>query len=191
MAGTHHAFHCPPPPRPGPRSRGGGGPGPPPKATILEEPIHLLFLSTVSPEPTVSHPRNVIILGPRSQASIIESYPSLEDGGSLTKAVTEIVAGPEAVLRRYKLGRESEKAFHVARTEIVQDRNTKVASNSISLGGALVRDDVNTRFRGEGGELALDGLYMVSGRQQFDTHTIIEHTSPSNTRRELYKGILD
>ena len=162
-----------------------------PQATILEEPIHLLFLSTVSPEPTVSHPRNVIILGPRSQASIIESYASLEDGGYLTNAVTEIVAGPEAVLRRYKLGRESEKAFHVARTEIVQDRNTKVASNSISLGGALVRDDLNTRFRGEGGELALEGLYMVSGRQHFDTHTIIDHTSPSNTSRELYKGILD
>ena len=162
-----------------------------PKGTVLEEPIHLLFLSTPSAEPTVSHPRNLVVLGPASQATIIESYASLEDGSYFTNVVTEVVVGEDAVLHRYKVGRESEQAYHIARTEIVQGRSSNVTSHTISLGGGFVRDDVNTRFAGEGGELSLDGLYMLGGRQLFDTHTKIDHVAPNCTSRELYKGILD
>jgi len=74
---------------------------------------------------------------------------------------------------------------------MIQGRSSNVTSHTISLGGGFVRDDVNTRFAGEGGELSLDGLYMLGGRQLFDTHTKIDHVAPNCTSRELYKGILD
>jgi Fe-S cluster assembly protein SufD len=66
-----------------------------------------------------------------------------------------------------------------------------VTSNSLSLGASLVRNDVDTLFRDEGGELALNGLYVLHGQQHCDNHTFIDHARPNCTSRELFKGILD
>jgi Fe-S cluster assembly protein SufD len=65
--------------------------------------------------------------------------------------VTEIVVGENAAIDHYKLQRESEEAFHVATLQVHQARNSTVASHSIALGGALVRNDVNVILDGEGG----------------------------------------
>jgi len=162
-----------------------------PKGTVLEEPIHLLFLSTPSAEPTVSHPRNLVVLGPASQATIIESYASLEDGSYFTNAVTEVHVGPGASLDHYKMQREADAGFHVADMAVHQDRGSVVSATSIALGGNLARNDVRVTFQGEGGDLTLNGLYALGGQQQVDNHTFIDHATPNCTSRELYKGILD
>jgi Fe-S cluster assembly protein SufD len=60
----------------------------------------------------------------------------------------------------------------------------------ISLGGALVRNDVNVVLS-EGTEATLNGLYIVNGAQHIDNHTSIDHAKPHGTSHELYKGILD
>ncbi len=162
-----------------------------PPGTVLGEPIHLLFLSSAPAEPIASFPRNLILLGERSQATIIESYAALDGGQTFTDAVTEIVLRPEAALDHYKLQREGESAFHVARTEVLQERAANLSSTNFDLGGGLVRNDTNTTFAGEGGELALNGLYMLARKQHVDNHTRIDHAAPSCTSHELYKGILD
>jgi len=64
-------------------------------------------------------------------------------------------------------------------------------SHSISLGGALTRNDLNAVFTEEGGECTLNGLYMAAGRQLVDNHTFIDHARPNCTSHQLYKGVLD
>jgi Fe-S cluster assembly protein SufD len=56
---------------------------------ILEAPLQLLFISTAQAEPTVSYPRNLILVGPDSQATIVESYIGVETAVYFTNAVTE------------------------------------------------------------------------------------------------------
>ena len=162
-----------------------------PKGKVVEDPIHLLFVSTSQPEPAVAYPRNLIVVDAGGQVTVTESYAGLDAGVYLTNAVTETVVGEGAVLDHYKLQRESERAFHVATLEIEQGRGSNVSDNSIALGGGLVRNDVNQRFTAEGGELSMNGLFSVTGQQHVDNHTRIEHLTPSCTSRELYKGILD
>ncbi|MGQ0797298.1 MAG: SufB/SufD family protein, partial [Methanobacteriota archaeon] len=72
-----------------------------------------------------------------------------------------------------------------------QGRDSTVACHSFSFGGSLARSYVHTRFRGEGGSLLLNGLFMTAGAQQADNYTRIDHAEPSCTSLELYKGILD
>jgi len=86
---------------------------------------------------------------------------------------------------------ESDEAFHVATLQVCLGRSSNVSSHSISLGGALVRNDVNVVLDGEGGECTLNGFYMVSGEQHVDNHTRIDHVKPHGTSRQLYKGVLD
>jgi Fe-S cluster assembly protein SufD len=162
-----------------------------PKGTVIEAPIHLLFISTVNEQPTVSHPRNLIVAEANSQARIVESYAGLEGAVYFTNAVTEIVAGENAIIDHYKWQRESVRAFHVATLQVCQGRSANFSTHSISLGGALVRNDVNVVLDGEGCECALNGFYVVKDRQHVDNHTTIDHVKPHGSSRELYKGILD
>ena len=163
---------------------------------IIEEPIQLVFESSANGHPTVSHPRNLIVAGPNSQATIVETYTSAPsaagDHASLyfTNPVTELVAGDNAVIDHYKLQTESEQAFHVATLQVQLGRDTNFRSHSISFGGGLVRNDVNAVLS-EGAECTLNGLYLVHGRQHIDNHTAIDHAKPYAASHELYKGILD
>jgi len=156
----------------------------------VEEPIHLVFISTAQEMPTVSHPRNVVRLGARSQATLIETYAGWAPEVTFTNAVTEISAGPGSVLDHYKIQRESESAFHIATMTVDQDRDSNIVCHSLAFGAALSRSYVHTKFHAEGGSVALNGLFMPFGGQQADNYTRIDHAAPACTSVELYRGIL-
>jgi Fe-S cluster assembly protein SufD len=162
-----------------------------PKRAVVPEPIHLLFISQPNGEPVVSHPRILIVAGDESQATVVETYVGSGPGVYFTNALTEIVLGANAEIAHYKLQRESEQAFHVATTEARQGAGSRLRSYAVSLGGALVRSDINTLLDAEGCECSLDGLYLLTGTQHVDHHTSIDHRRPRCTSRELYKGVLD
>src|SRR5262249_44961498 len=86
--------------------------------------------------------------------------------------------------------RESREAFHVATVRVRQARSSNFSSQFVGLGGALVRHEARVRLDGEGGECTLNGLYLASGTQHMDNHTVIDHAMPHSTSHELYKGIL-
>ena len=162
-----------------------------PANAVIEQPIHLLFVATAHQKATVHHPRVLILAGENSQARIVESYAGLRDAQYFTNAVTEIVAGPNAVIDHYKLLRESLQAFHVASMHVSLGRSSSFSSHSITLGGALVRNDVNALLNGEGIDCTLNGLYVANGRRLIDNHTMVDHAKPHCSSHELYKGILD
>jgi Fe-S cluster assembly protein SufD len=160
-----------------------------PKGTVVEEPIHLVFLATGGEVPVISHPRSLVVIGPGSQATVVESY--LGHGAKyFTNAVTEIVAGDHSVMDHYKLQEEDERSFHVATLQVQIGRDANFSTHSISLGGGgLVRNDINAVLA-EGSEATVNGLYLASGSQHIDNHTAIDHAKPHGTSHELYKGIL-
>jgi Fe-S cluster assembly protein SufD len=162
-----------------------------PENQIIDEPIHILFLSSSKDVEILSHPRNLFIADKKSQVLIIEHYAGLDDSIYFTNAVTELYAGENAVVHHTKIQEESKSSFHIARMETVQEMNSYFSSNMISLGGDITRNDFNTKFIGTGGESELNGLFLTDGSQLFDTHTLIDHASPHCNSHELYKGILD
>jgi len=158
------------------------------KGAVLEEPIHLVFESSANGHPTASHPRTLVLAGPHSHATIVETYTG-SGANYLSNPVTEIVAGDYAAIDHYKLQTESARAFHVATLQIQLGRDTNFRSHSLSFGGSLVRNDVNAVLS-QGCECTLNGLYLVAGDQHIDNHTTIDHAKPHAASHELYKGIL-
>jgi Fe-S cluster assembly protein SufD len=132
-----------------------------------------------------------VIAEAASQAQIVETYVGTVGKLYFTNAVTEVLLGEGAVLDFSKLECESDAAFHVATTEVSQRRDSSFTSHSISLGGALARHDLNVRLDAEGAGCTLNGLFIGSGTQHLDNHTLIDHAKPHGTSRELYKGIMD
>ena len=163
-----------------------------PDDTLVEEPIHLLFITTSPQEQdTVSHPRVLILTGKDSQATIIESYAGISDSRSFTNAVTEVVVGAGSEVKYFKVQQQNEQAFHITNTQVVQARDSSFSSVNIDLGGQLVRNNLNALMGAEGSSCRLNGLYMVTGTQHVDNQVIIDHAKPYTTSRELYKGILN
>jgi len=162
-----------------------------PRGVAFEEPIHLVFLSEPVFGPTVSHPRILIVLDAQSHAAVVETYIGAAGETYFTNSVTEVALGAGATLDLYKVERESTSAYHVATTEVHQGRDSRFTSHSLSFGGALVRNDLNVRLEAEGADSTLNGLFVGSGTQHLDNHTLIDHVMPHGTSRELYKGIMD
>jgi len=162
-----------------------------PEGKIVEEPIHIIFVTTAGGNKILIQPRNLFVAEKNSQVTIIEHYVSEEESIYFTNAVTEIVAEENAVVDHIKLQEESKKSFHIARMEVDQERNSNFSSHSISTGGDLTRNEFNARFNDEGGECTLNGLFMIDGSQLFDAHTLMDHAKPNCNSHEHYKGILD
>ena len=162
-----------------------------PRGSVVEAPIHLLFIAIPRGEAIVSYPRNLIVMEDDTQATVVESYIAPADDVYFTNAVTEMVLGQNAIADHCKLEWESPGAFHIATLQVHQHRSSNFTSHSIAVGGVLVRNDLNVALTGEGGESTLNGLFMGTGQQHIDNHTRIDHAKPYCTSRELYKGILD
>ncbi|HXI03059.1 MAG TPA: Fe-S cluster assembly protein SufD [Candidatus Saccharimonadales bacterium] len=162
-----------------------------PAGMAVENPVQVVFLSSASEKaPVVSHPRLLVVAGKRSQVTIVETYAGAGPGGGFTNAVTEIAAGDGAVVEHYKVQRESPRGFHVASIQARLGRDASYTAHSLSDGAALTRNDVGVTMTAQGGDCTLNGLYVVSGKQHVDNHTVIEHEKPFCTSRELYKGVL-
>jgi len=162
-----------------------------PRGTILDEPIYLLYVSTASSAPTISHPRNLIIAGEDCQAAIVEDYVSLSDDVQFSNVVTELVVGDNSVVSHHLIERENDQSFNVSTLRIQQGRSSNVSSHSLLVGGAIVRNNIHPVLAGEGGDCLINGLFMANGRQHMDNYMKVEHASPHCGSRQFYNGILD
>jgi Fe-S cluster assembly protein SufD len=161
-----------------------------PRGVRLERPIHLLFVTRSNGSPVASHPRTLVIAEEGTRAAIVESYVGFESDVYFTNAVTEIVAGEHSEIDHCRLQRESRTAYHVATVHARLGKGCRFKTDAVSLGGALVRNDIHAVLEDEGVECTMNGLYLANGHQHVDNHTVIEHTKPRCSSRELFKGIL-
>ena len=162
-----------------------------PRNMEMKEPLHLVFISTAEDTPFISFPRNLLVLGENSQATIVESYVGIRKGIYFTNAVTELVVGPEARMNHSVLQRESPSAYHMMYLALHQDRGSRMSSTSVVLGGGLGRSEVHALLKAEGIDCSLSGLYLATGRQHVDIQTMIDHAKPGSTSRQVYRGILN
>lgn len=160
------------------------------RGAVLKAPIHILFLSTEDTEPRMAHPRNLLIAEAETQADIVEEHVSLGASVALSNAVTEFVAGENAVLSHCLIECESRSAFHVSTLGVRQARNANVTSHSVLTGGAIVRNNVHPVLAGEGGECLINGLFIGDERQHLDNYMYVEHASPHCSSKQFYNGIL-
>jgi len=162
-----------------------------PRGMVVNAPLHLLYVSVSETQPTLMHPRNLIVADENSQFQIVEQYVALGDGIYFNNAVTELVAGENVVAQHCKVVRESDAAYHVGTVQLHQGRASRVVSHGVLLGGALVRHNINPVLDGEGANSELHGLYLLTGTQHADNHLRVEHRRPRTSSHEYFRGILD
>ena len=162
-----------------------------PPGTVLDDPIHLLFVTSPDAGGSVAYPRNLVIVERGARASVVESYVTLAEGASyFTNAVTEVVSGEDAWTEHTRIQRESERAYHMGFTHVDQARGSHYRSFTLAMGGAIARHNLHVRLNAPGIETLMYGLYLARGEQVVDNHTAIYHDQPNCNSWEVYKGVL-
>lgn len=160
------------------------------QGTVLETPIHVVHLATDAGGRTVSHPRVLALAGAASEATLIETHHGPDGQQYFTNAVTEIHLDEGAVFNHVKIQMEGVNAHHVAALRARQGRDSQFRSHVVSLGGALVRQDIGATLSDLGAACLLNGFYMAGGKQHVDHHTEVDHATAHGSSDEVYKGIL-
>ena len=162
-----------------------------PSDLTLERPISITYISKDNSNIFATHPRNLIFMGENSKATIIENYIGIDDANYFTNAVTETSLSQGASLKHYKIQQESSNAFHIGSLNTSQNKDSRFESHSISIGGTLVRNDINARLNKEGAEIMMNGLYMTDNAQHIDNHTRVDHFKPLTQSNQNYRGVLN
>ncbi|MEQ9607165.1 MAG: Fe-S cluster assembly protein SufD, partial [Kiloniellaceae bacterium] len=89
------------------------------EGVVLHDPIEVVHLGGAGDRPLAYHPRNLIVMAPRSQATLIEHYthmgPLNEEGQPYySNSGTEVSLAEGAVMHPYQLQADALNAFHPA-----------------------------------------------------------------------------
>lgn len=139
----------------------------------------------------LSNPRNFIHMEAASQAKMVFKHISANEGHSFTNQLSEIIVEQDANLEINKIQEENESAFHISNDEVSQAKSSHFKINTISLGGELLRNNINIDLNGSHTESWMNGLSLMGGKQHVDHHTLIHHRQPNCVSHELYKTIAD
>jgi len=161
------------------------------KGYEVTEAIHILNISDAVNETYISQLRNLIIAEEGAGLKVVNDYHTIGDKHCFTNVVTEIFCETKSDVSHYKIQNDSDNAYYIGTTQVHQDKDSKFSDTTISWGGAITRNDLNSVFDGTNTECHFYGLYLLTGRQHVDNHTLADHKSPHCYSNELYKGIID
>jgi Fe-S cluster assembly protein SufD len=161
-----------------------------PANTHVQTPIELMFVSTDSDQPAMTHPRTLVCLESGAHADLLEHHLGLGQNLYLTNAVTEVVLSEQASGSHYFIERDSNEAYNVSTLRMQQHESSSFESHTVLLGGKLVRNNVHPVFVGENAHGLLNGLYTPAGKRHMDNHMRVHHTVANCSSRQYYTGVL-
>lgn len=161
-----------------------------PKGIVLERPIQIINL-LMSDENQMVQYRNLIVADENAQASIAICDHTLSPSEFLTNVVTEVFANKGANLDVVSMQNQHNESTQFSHIFAKQERDSALSTNTVSLHGGVIRNNVHVLLNDEGCENHTYGLALVDRNQHVDMYSFIDHAKPNCTSNELYKALLD
>jgi Fe-S cluster assembly protein SufD len=161
-----------------------------PKGVVLSKPIQVVNLVHSDVDMFNQH-RNLIIVEPNAEISLIICDHTLTPQKFLTNAVTEVFVGENAHFDIIRVQNEHNNACKITHTFIHQERNSYASSNNITLHGGLIRNSTHHFLAGAGAESLSSGLYLADKFQHVDNYVNVVHEAPDCISNQLFKGVMD
>ena len=161
-----------------------------PRGTQLEKPVHLVQRITASRD-TLVQPRILVVAEEDARVTLVQSTAAADPSSAFTNSVTEVVVGRNAFVARVDIQAGSPDRNEVSSLDVTQQTGSTFSNHSFTLGGAIVRNNINILTDAEQCETYLNGLFLAKGSTHIDNHTFVDHAQPNCFSSELYKGILD
>jgi Fe-S cluster assembly protein SufD len=157
-----------------------------PPGVALDQPIEIVHLASGMTAGSF-HTRSLINLGAGSRAGVLEVYAG--EGRYWRNDVLAIRLGDGAELARTAIVEESGEAVHLAQLDATLGREAHFTGFALLLGGRRVRHEASVIMAGEGAHCRLDGAFVVTGSDEANIVTLVDHAAPGGQTRELIKGV--
>ncbi len=161
------------------------------KGATPKYPVHLVFIGGIGDQKYINHIRNLFIVEEGASLELIETWISSGKNEYFNNVVSELFVKESAILNHYRFQEEDiETARQVNFLQVSQQKNTLINNFTVTTGGKLVRNDLQYRLDDINCESHMFGLYIGSGSQHIDNHTLVDHAMPQCFSNEFYKGIM-
>jgi Fe-S cluster assembly protein SufD len=169
-----------------------------PKNTKVDRAIQVINILKATPQnaqrvvPDLMVNRRVlIVLEENAEIKMLFCDHAADDRNFLATQVIEAYVGENASLDLYCMEETHNKNVRLSNVYIVQQANSRVNHNVITLHNGITRNKLDLTFSGEGAECQCYGCVIADKQQHVDNNTLIVHKVPHCTSQELYKYVLD
>jgi len=152
----------------------------------LKRPVEIVHLSDDDTGGSL-HTRSLVVAGRGSRATLVESYTGV--GEYWRNDVVELRLGAGSELARVTLVEEGSEALHFGEISATLDEASRLSSFLLLLKGRTVRHEATVRSEGERSHCELNGAFLLSGRQEANILTTVDHAAPGGETREVFKGV--
>ena len=153
-------------------------------------PFFIQHITTSTNAPSFVQLRNLWVVEAQAKAKFIEVYDSKGEHASMSNVVSEIAIAESASVENYKIQQQGIHAQLNHYTQIQQATYSNCKQITLSLSGAIIRNNLHFQLKGVQANCLLYGLYYTDAKRTVDNHTRVDHISPNCTSDEKYKGIL-
>jgi Fe-S cluster assembly protein SufD len=157
-----------------------------PSGVTIERPVEIIHVSSANNGGSL-HTRSLVTAGEGSRASIIESFTGA--GQYWRNDVVELQLATEAQLSRVVLVEEAAEALHFGEMLATLGAASQLFNFALLLGGGTTRHEIAVCSCGERSRCELDGAFLLSGRQEANILTTVDHQAPGGETREIFKGV--
>jgi Fe-S cluster assembly protein SufD len=157
-----------------------------PPDVALEQPVEIVHLAAGDAGGSL-HTRSLVVAGQDSRATIFESFTGC--GDYWRNDVVELRLGAGSELTRVTLVEEGADALHFGEALASLDAASRLSSFVLLLGGRTIRHDATVQSEGERSHCDLNGAFLLSGRQEANILTTVDHRAPGGETREIFKGV--
>jgi Fe-S cluster assembly protein SufD len=160
-----------------------------PDGVVIEQPILRQHFS--HSDGTAVLPHTVILAGRGSKFYYLDEYIGQEgEGAGYRSGSAEIFVGEGAEMGYVAIQKWGRNAWHLADQRARLEKDSILRLFNVTLGGRFSKTRVEASLVGQGANAELKGIYLASGEQFFDFHTLQDH-QVGNTRSDLlFKGAL-
>lgn len=123
-------------------------------------------------------------VGAGESLSIVER---IADDLTLDAKAIECHVGEGAALSRVVIQTGGALPLRMARVSLA--KGAKYTQFVLSFGARLARLETHVSVEGEGAEVTLNGVYLVSSGRHADLTSVIEHKAPGGITRQMIKGV--
>jgi Fe-S cluster assembly protein SufD len=159
------------------------------KNNVIPMPIHVIYVNSGNSN-FVSSPRNFIHIQASAEVTLIESFFNIGTGKVFSNFVSEKLVDENAKLHCITFQNEGKQSFSVNTNQVKTHKYSNYTNSTFTLSGEMVRNNHNVELAADSCYATLNGLFITSGNQSVDNHTLIDHQMPNGESHELYKGIV-
>jgi Fe-S cluster assembly protein SufD len=153
----------------------------------ISRPVCIMHVLTGDAE-VAANGRVFVEVGAGAGLQVMETILSMRAAG-FYNAVTDLHVGAAARLTHIQV-QNAAGIQQIGFQQVSQAAKSTFNSFVLSSAGTLVRNNLHVRHTGEHCETHLNGLYLLSGSDHVDHHTLVDHAQPNCYSNELYKGVL-